>query len=199
MMSLLRKIYRVFCPEPVSRFWHNRTRILGSKTPLTPLYVHENHAILRKHNADIPCASHIHPFATPHGLCGIFISYGARIGTGCTIFHQVTIGSNTLPDSRGQGAPTIGNNVYIGAGAKIIGNVTVGDNARIGANCVVTFDVPANATVVLGTPKVIPHDTPRDNTFIPWRDYRSRPKVAAGVDYIHTAPAEQPADTQRLA
>lgn len=199
MMSLFRKIYRVLFPEPVSRFWRNRARIVGKNTFLTPLYVHENQTILNKHNADIPCVSHIHPFATPHGLSGIFISYGAKIGTGCTIFHQVTIGSNTLPDSRGQGAPTIGNNVYIGAGAKIIGNVTVGDNARIGANCVVTFDVPANATVVLSTPKVIPHDTPRDNTFIPWRDFQARPNPAAPLEYIHTAPAEPCTDSQRLA
>lgn len=197
MWNLLRKMYRALFPDPVTQFWSNRERIVGKKTFLTPWYTHVNQSIMTKNNADIPCVSHIHPFATPHGLCGIFISYGAKVGTGCTIFHQVTIGSNTLPDSRGQGAPTIGNNVYIGAGAKIIGNVTVGDNARIGANCVVTFDVPANATVVLGTPKVIPHDTPRDNTFIPWRNYR--PTAGTPVDHIHTPPGQQAPDTQRLA
>ena len=106
----------------------------------------------------------------PHGLAGIFISHGASIGPGCTIFHQVTVGSNTLPDSRGRGAPAIGKNVYIGAGAKIIGGVTVGDNARIGANCVVTSDVPAGATVVLPAPRVILHDGPRDNNFVAWPD-----------------------------
>lgn len=69
----------------------------------------------------------------PHGVQGIFISNGARLGRDVVIFQQVTIGSNTLPDSKSPGAPTIGDNVYIGAGAKIVGGITVGDNCRIGA------------------------------------------------------------------
>lgn len=101
----------------------------------------------------------------PHGLSGVMISSGAVIGNGCTIFHQVTIGSNTLEDSKSFGTPTIGDNVYIGAGAKIIGNVKVGNNARIGANCVITEDVPENATVVMNKPRVILHSMPKDNTF----------------------------------
>ncbi len=171
MWNLLRKLKRALRPDPVTKFWRNRARIVrpsGWRKLFTPMYVHSNQKILDRHNAVIPCSDRIQPFATPHGLAGIFISYGANIGEGCTIFHQVTIGSNTLADSRGCGAPTIGKNVYIGAGAKIIGAVTVGDGARIGANAVVTFDVPANATVVLQSPKVIVHDGPRDNTFIPW-------------------------------
>src|SRR5690606_7264569 len=89
------------------------------------------------------------------GFNGVFISASAKVGSGCVIFHQVTIGSNTLPGSKGFGAPTIGDNCYIGAGAKIIGNVKVGDNVRIGANCVVFRDVPHNAVVVAQEPKVI--------------------------------------------
>ena len=92
----------------------------------------------------------------------------------------MTIGSNTLADSRGQGAPVIGSNVYIGAGAKIIGGVTIGDNARIGANCAVTFDVPANATVVLAAPRVILRDTPRDNTFHTSEQYQKSQKQPVG-------------------
>lgn len=176
MWNLLRKIRRRLHPIPEAKFWRTREYIVrptGWRRLFTPLYVHSNQKILDRHNAIIPCMDEVKPFVTPHGLAGIFISYGAKIGEGCTIYHQVTIGSNTLPDSRGQGAPTIGKNVYIGAGAKIIGNVTVGDNARIGANAVVTFDVPANATVVQEAPRVILHDTPRDNTFIPWGNYIS--------------------------
>ena len=56
------------------------------------------------------------------------MSYMAKIGKNCTIFHQVTIGSNTLEGSKHYGAPTIGDNCFIGAGAKIIGKVKVGDN-----------------------------------------------------------------------
>lgn len=177
MWNFLRKIKRRLCPEPVAKFWRNREYIVhpkGWRRRLVPLYSHANQKILDRYNAIIPCMDEVKPFVTPHGLAGIFISYGASIGEGCTIYHQVTIGSNTLPDSRGQGAPTIGKHVYIGAGAKIIGNVTVGDNARIGANAVVTFDVPANATVVQEAPRVILHDAPRDNTFIPWAKFRQR-------------------------
>ncbi len=182
MWDLLHKLFRLFRPDPVEKFWRLREHIVrpaGWRKALLPLYVHANQKILDRHNATIPCIGEINPFVTPHGLAGIFISYGAKIGTGCTIFHQVTIGANTLPDSRGQGAPTVGNNVYIGAGAKIIGSVTIGDGARIGANAVVTCDVPANATVVQESPRVILHDDPRDNTFITWADYTRRQKAAA--------------------
>lgn len=83
----------------------------------------------------------------PHGVHGIFISAGARIGRNCVIFQHVTIGSNMLPGSKGFGYPTVGDNCYIGAGAKIIGAVTIGENVRIGANAVVHRDVPANSVV----------------------------------------------------
>lgn len=182
MWTLLRRLKRLLFPDPVSKFWRNREYIVrprGWRRLFLPLYVHANQRILDRHNALIPCLDRVEPFTTPHGLAGIFISYGARVGKGCTIFHQVTIGSNTLPDSRGRGAPVIGDNVYIGAGAKIIGAVTVGDGARIGANAVVTFDVPPNATVVLEAPKVILHDAPRDNTFRPWAKYQQEEKQPA--------------------
>lgn len=124
------------------------------------------HKIFRENGANIPIETRFegHPFF-PHGLNGIFISQGAVIGENCTIFQQVTIGSNTLKDSRGFGAPHLGKNVYIGAGAKIIGNVKIGDNCRIGANCVVTSDIPDNATVVLEHPRVIVHEMEQDNDY----------------------------------
>lgn len=98
------------------------------------------------------------PINFPHGLYGVFISGGSIIGRNCTMFQHVTIGSNMLIDSKGFGYPTIGDNCYIGAGAKIIGNVKIGNNCRIGANCVVTFDVPDNAVVVNEKPKIIIKD-----------------------------------------
>lgn len=106
--------------------------------------------------------------AFPHGFFGIFISNGAKIGKNCTIFQHVTIGSNTLKDARKPGAPTIGDNVYIGAGAKIIGGIHIGNNVRIGANCVVVNDVPDNSTVVLSAPKVITRTEPMDNQYVNW-------------------------------
>lgn len=102
----------------------------------------------------------------PHGLHGIFISNKAHIGKECVIFHQVTIGSNNLADSRGNGAPKIGNNTYIGCGAKIIGNVIIGNNSRIGANCIVTKDVPANSLCVMRGLEIL-HKQNMNNTFVP--------------------------------
>ena len=101
----------------------------------------------------------IENFATPpnitqHGLNGIVIAGGAKIGRNVTISHQVTIGR-----SRG-GAPVIGDNVYIGPGAKIFGDIKVGDNVNIGANCIVFQDIPDNSTVVLERPRVILRDNP---------------------------------------
>ena len=80
---------------------------------------------------------------------GIVINAGSRIGKNCNISHGVTLGqANRGPN---KGYPVIGDNVYIGPGAKIVGAVTVGNNVAIGANCVVTKDVPDNA-VVVGVP-----------------------------------------------
>ena len=91
----------------------------------------------------------------PHNLYGIFISRYAKIGKNTVIFQHVTIGSNTLNASKKAGAPTIGDNVYIGAGAKIIGNVTVGDNCRIGANAVVYRDLPPHSVAVQASTRII--------------------------------------------
>lgn len=88
----------------------------------------------------------------PHGLNGIIISHYASIGKNAVIFHQVTIG-----EGKG-GAPTIGDNCIIGAGAKVVGKITIGNNVKIGANCIVCEDVPDNATVVLNKPRIIIHE-----------------------------------------
>jgi len=74
---------------------------------------------------------------------GVVIHGEARIGDDCMIMQQVTVGMIDEGE-----VPVIGNRVYIGAGAKIIGKLTVGDGARIGANAVVVNDVPSNATAV---------------------------------------------------
>lgn len=93
----------------------------------------------------------------PHDLCGIFIASTVKMGKNCTILQQVTIGGNpntfdgTSPISQ---AASIGDNVIIGAGAKIIGDVKIGDNVRIGANAVVTHDLPDNC-VAAGVPAKI--------------------------------------------
>jgi serine O-acetyltransferase len=81
---------------------------------------------------------------------GCIVIHGAAvIGDDCLIRHGVTIGNSGYEDL--YGAPTIGNRVQIGAGAKILGRVAVGDDAIIGANAVVVHDVPAQ-TAVGGVP-----------------------------------------------
>ncbi|HTW71688.1 MAG TPA: serine O-acetyltransferase [Acetobacteraceae bacterium] len=80
-----------------------------------------------------------------HGM-GVVIGETAEIGDDCYLYHQVTLG--VARTSGGKRHPTIGNNVIIGAGAKVLGPITVGDNARVGANSVVLDPVPPDTTVV---------------------------------------------------
>ena len=101
----------------------------------------------------------------PHGIKSIFVSGGAKFGKNCVIFQQVTVGSSTLPDSQNSGAPTIGNNVFIGAGAKVIGGIRIGDNVRIGANTIVYKDVPPNSVVLSGKQQTLTRDHTLDNRF----------------------------------
>ena len=84
-------------------------------------------------------------FFIDHGM-GVVIGETAEIGDDCTLYHGVTLGGTTWRKEKRH--PTLGNNVVVGAGAKILGPITVGDNARIGSNSVVVKDVPAGATVV---------------------------------------------------
>ena len=77
---------------------------------------------------------------------GIVFGETAEIGDNCTIYHGVTLGG-TGKDT-GKRHPTLGNNVLIGAGTKVLGPVYIGDNARIGAGSVVLKNLPANCTAV---------------------------------------------------
>ncbi|WP_319609277.1 serine O-acetyltransferase [Oceaniferula marina] len=79
----------------------------------------------------------------PHPY-GIVIHSNSQIGEGVVINHQVTLGGRDLTAE----SPNIGDRVYIGAGAKILGGISIGEGASIGANAVVTKDVPAGVTVV---------------------------------------------------
>ena len=94
----------------------------------------------------------IHPGATigkrlviDHGM-GIVIGETAEVGDDCLIYHGVTLGGTGK--DQGKRHPTIGNNVLISTGAKVLGPFTVGDNSRIGANAVVLQEVPPDSTVV---------------------------------------------------
>ena len=100
----------------------------------------------------------IHPGATigrrvfiDHGM-GVVIGETAEIGDGCTLYHGVTLGGVSW--DQGKRHPTLGKNVVVGAGAKILGPFTVGDDSAIGANAVVTRDVPAGS-IATGIPAVV--------------------------------------------
>jgi serine O-acetyltransferase len=95
----------------------------------------------------------IHPGATigdgvfiDHGM-GVVIGETAEVGDGCTIYQGVTLGGTSLTKGAKR-HPTLGRNVVVGAGAKILGGFTVGDDAAVGSNAVVTKPVPAGATAV---------------------------------------------------
>ncbi len=118
------------------------------------LYVHRRFFLARwvsqrgRHRTGIE----IHPGAKigkclfiDHGM-GIVFGETTEIGDNCTIYHGVTLGG-TGKDT-GKRHPTLGNNVLIGAGTKVLGPVYIGDNSRIGAGSVVLRNLPANCTAV---------------------------------------------------
>lgn len=95
---------------------------------------------------EIHPAAEIGPeFFIDHGS-GVVIGETTKIGTRVTLYQGVTLGGTGFQP--GKRHPTLGDNVTVGSGAKLLGPIAVGDNAKIGANTVVVEDVPARATVV---------------------------------------------------
>jgi serine O-acetyltransferase len=114
-----------------------------------------------------PGASIGKDFFIDHGM-GVVIGETSIIGDNVLLYQGVTLGGTGL--EKGKRHPTVGNNVVIGAGAKILGNINIGDSSYIGANAVVIKDVPANSTVV-GVPGRI---TKQDGK-----------KIELSLDHIH--------------
>ena len=109
------------------------------------IYLVINTACLMLTGIHIHRESEIGPGLVVHNCCGIFL-LAARIGHSCTVNQGVSVAS-----VRGTGWPTIGNNVFLAAGCKVMGGVTVGDNVIVSANALVVSDVPSNCTV-MGVP-----------------------------------------------
>ncbi|MEW5756053.1 MAG: serine O-acetyltransferase [Pseudomonadota bacterium] len=84
-------------------------------------------------------------FFIDHGM-GVVIGETAEIGDDCTLYHGVTLGGTSW--QKGKRHPTLGNDVVVGAGAKVLGPIEIGEGARIGSNAVVVKPVPGGATVV---------------------------------------------------
>jgi len=102
-----------------------------------------------------------------HGM-GVVIGETTIIGDGVTLYQGVTLGGTGK--EKGKRHPTIGHNVVVGTGAKVLGNITIGDNSYVGANAVVIKDVPPNSTVV-GVPGRI---TKQDGK-----------KIDTALDHVH--------------
>lgn len=89
-------------------------------------------------------------FATPpylpHGPHGIIVGYDAQVGSGCIIYHQVTIAG---------GGVVIGDRTELGAGAKVLPNVHIGSYCHVGANAVAVRDMPDYSTCVMQKPRII--------------------------------------------
>lgn len=107
-------------------------------------------------------------FFIDHGM-GVVIGETTVIGNNVTLFQGVTLGGTGK--ERGKRHPTLGNNVVVGTGAKVLGNVKIGDNVQIGANAVVVRDVPSNSTVV----------------GVPGRIVKKEGKKVSGISLDHTS------------
>ncbi len=119
------------------RLWVNNMKFLGRFVShvgrfMTGIEIH-------------PGAQIGHGFFIDHGM-GVVIGETAEIGDNCTLYHGVTLGGTSWAKEKRH--PTLGDNVVIGSGAKVLGPFTVGDNSKIGSNSVVVKEVPESATVV---------------------------------------------------
>lgn len=134
-----------------------RTR-MEEKRPLAPLcylfYLRRLRRLSYKTGFQLPL------FVCGEGLTiwhwgSIIVNEKVRIGRNCTLYPGVLIGHKTV----GGGCPQIGDNVFIGSGAKIIGDITIGNNVTIAANSIVTHDIPNNA-VVVNTNQIMKYNHP---------------------------------------
>lgn len=131
--------------------WIRGIRFGPARKPLTVCYFFLYKFMEILTGIRISVESEIGPGLQIHNFGGIIIH--GKLGRGCTIVQGVQIVSRG--DSKGRGWPTLGDEVYVGSGAKILGPVTIGNRVRIGANAVVMTDVPENAVVMPPESRVI--------------------------------------------
>jgi len=123
-------------------------------------------------------------FFIDHGM-GVVIGETAVIGDDCTLYHGVTLGGTSW--QKGKRHPTLGNDVVVGAGAKVLGPIDIADGARIGSNAVVVKSVPAGSTVVGVPGRLIERSAAGD------RKHREKMAKKLGFDaYGATADAPDP-------
>jgi serine O-acetyltransferase len=193
--TLRRDIQSVFDRDPAAR---STVEILLCYPGLHAVWGHRLSSWLWRHNLKTIArwVSHvvrwltgieIHPgaqigpgFFIDHGM-GVVIGETAEIGAYVTLYHGVTLGGTSL--AKGKRHPTLGDNVVVGAGGKILGPITIGENSRIGANAVVVKDVPPNS-VVVGVPgQVIARSKPASSGHKPDLEHTMLPDLI-GVSLI---------------
>lgn len=157
-LSAVKKFfYLIFCQElhAVLIYRFGRWSKYEFKIPIISILFRMIYFVLRKMSemligVAIWPESKIGPGLKIEHFGGIYIM--AQMGKHCRISQQVTIGH--IGGFKGGGCPVLGDNVYIGAGAKVLGEIRIGNNVKIGANAVVIQDVPDNA-IAVGVPAVI--------------------------------------------
>lgn len=147
--------HAVFFYRIANIFWRRRLKFIARLISfpgkfLTAIEIHPGASIGKR-------------FFIDHGL-GVVIGETTEIGNDVTLYQGVTLGGTSLES--GKRHPSIGDNVIIGAGAKILGSITLGNGVRVGSNAVVINDVMPNTTVV-GIPARPTNDTKSKN-FVPY-------------------------------
>jgi len=169
-------------------FWY-RTCRYARQNRLTRLLVFPFALWLMRHHGfrlgiNIPYQTDIGPGFYISHFTGVFVNSRCTIGKNCNLSQGVTLGlANRGPR---KGVPTLGDNVYLGPGAKVVGAVHIGDNVAVGANAVVTRDLPANAVAVGIPARVISHEgstgyvarTAYESVLGPYPHTRPRAKAA---------------------
>jgi serine O-acetyltransferase len=158
--SVREDINAVFDRDPAARSW---IEVVCCYPGLHALWAHRFNHWLWKHGLYFLARFHsqwirfvtgveIHPAAEigrrlfiDHGS-GVIIGETSVVGNDCTLYQGVTLGGTGK--EQGKRHPTLRDNVFVGAGAKILGNIVVGENCRVGAGSVVLQDVPDNSTIV---------------------------------------------------
>jgi serine O-acetyltransferase len=124
-----------------------------------------------------------------HGM-GVVIGETAEVGDGCTIYQGVTLGGTSL--TRGaKRHPTLGRDVVVSAGAKVLGGFTVGDGARIGSNAVVIKPVPAGATAVGIPARIVQREKKPGEPFPPYAVTADDPVSQAVKGLIDSASSQE--------
>jgi len=137
------------------KYWRRRAKVVNPESH-TPLLIKLYYLFyIKRKDAKLHCsfgtglnygAQFAIPPFLPHGPHGIIVGTDVKVGSGCIIYHQVTIAGGNV---------VIGDRTELGAGSKVLPNVTIGNYCHVGANAVVVEDMPDYSTCVMQKPRII--------------------------------------------